>query len=85
MTDSVKQRYDVYLNTPHTGLVKVAEAVLLESAGQLTATLAPRPASSRAMALPRPLVPPVTSANFPWRFIGIPPRNRWIEKKGHLV
>lgn len=37
MTDSVKQRYDVYLNTPHTGLVKVAEAVLLESAGQLTA------------------------------------------------
>ncbi|MFK5948407.1 MAG: type II toxin-antitoxin system HipA family toxin [Methylococcales bacterium] len=36
MSDSNKQRYDLYLDTPFTGLIKAAEAVLLESAGQLS-------------------------------------------------
>ncbi len=36
MTKSGKQRYDLYLNTRQTGLIKAAEAVLLESSGQLT-------------------------------------------------
>jgi len=30
-----KQRYDLYLNTPASGLIRAAEVVLLESAGQL--------------------------------------------------
>ena len=36
MTKAGKQRYDLYLNTRQTGLIKAAEAVLLESSGQLT-------------------------------------------------
>lgn len=36
MTELNKQRYDLYLDTPFTGLIKAAEAVLLESSGQLT-------------------------------------------------
>ncbi len=36
MTDMNKQRYDLYLNTPETGLIKAAETVLLESSGQLS-------------------------------------------------
>jgi len=36
MTDVNKQRYDLYVDTPYTGLIKAAEAVLLESAGQLS-------------------------------------------------
>lgn len=35
MTKSIKQRYDLYINTPTTGLMKVAQAVLLESSGYL--------------------------------------------------
>ncbi len=35
MTDLNKQRYDLYVDTPYTGLIKAAEAILLESAGQL--------------------------------------------------
>ncbi len=31
-----KQRYDLYIETPATGLIKTAEVVLLESSGQLT-------------------------------------------------
>ena len=31
-----RQRYDLYLNTQKTGVIKAAEAVLLESSGQLT-------------------------------------------------
>lgn len=30
-----KQRYDLYIETPSTGLIKAAQAVLLESSGQL--------------------------------------------------
>ena len=36
MTKVSKQRYDLYLNTQQTGVIKAAEAVLLESSGQLT-------------------------------------------------
>lgn len=36
MTDINKQRYDLYLNTFATGLIKAAEAVLVETAGQLS-------------------------------------------------
>ena len=36
MTKASKQRYDLYLNTLETGLIKAAETVLLESSGQLT-------------------------------------------------
>jgi len=35
MTKNNKQRYDLYLDTPTTGLIKAAQAVLLESSGQL--------------------------------------------------
>ena len=35
MTKSNKQRYDLYINLPTTGLIKAAQAVLLESSGQL--------------------------------------------------
>lgn len=35
MTERNKQRYDLYLETPATGLIKAAQAVLLESSGQL--------------------------------------------------
>ncbi len=35
MNNSKKQRYDLYLETPATGLIKAAQAVLLESSGQL--------------------------------------------------
>ena len=35
MTKSIKQRYDLYINTPATGLMKAAQAVLLESSGHL--------------------------------------------------
>lgn len=35
MTKSNKQRYSLYLETPATGLMEVAQAVLLESSGQL--------------------------------------------------
>lgn len=35
MSKSIKQRYDLYVNTPKTGLIKVAQAVLLESSGHL--------------------------------------------------
>jgi len=35
MSKSIKQRYDLYLNTPTTGLIKAAQAVLLESSGHL--------------------------------------------------
>lgn len=36
MTKAGKQRYDLYLNTRKTGIIKAAEAVVLESSGQLT-------------------------------------------------
>jgi len=36
MSETNKQRYDLYINTAATGLVKAAEAVLLEASGQLT-------------------------------------------------
>ena len=36
MTKTSKQRYDLYLNTQNTGIIKAAEAVLLESSGHLT-------------------------------------------------
>jgi len=35
MSKSIKQRYDLYLNTPATGLIKAAQVVLLESSGDL--------------------------------------------------
>ncbi|MCW8931605.1 MAG: type II toxin-antitoxin system HipA family toxin [Gammaproteobacteria bacterium] len=35
MTKANKQRYDLYLNTQETGIIKAAEVVLLESSGQL--------------------------------------------------
>ena len=35
MTKADKQRYDLYLNTQQTGVIKAAEAVLLESSRQL--------------------------------------------------
>ncbi|VAW78433.1 hypothetical protein MNBD_GAMMA15-1489 [hydrothermal vent metagenome] len=35
MTKSIKQRYDIFINTPATGLMKAAQAVLLESSGNL--------------------------------------------------
>ena len=35
MTEKNKQQYDLYVNTPLTGLIKAAQAVLLESSGQL--------------------------------------------------
>ena len=35
MTKNIKQRYDLYLNTPATGLIKAAQVVLLESSGHL--------------------------------------------------
>jgi len=35
MTESNKRRYDLYIETPSTGRIKAAQAVLLESSGQL--------------------------------------------------
>ncbi len=35
MTNNNKQRYDLYIQTPATGQIKAAQAVLLESSGQL--------------------------------------------------
>lgn len=35
MNNSIKQRYDLYVNTSSTGLIKAAQAVLLESSGHL--------------------------------------------------
>lgn len=35
MNNSIKQRYDLYVNTPKTGLLKAAQTVLLESSGHL--------------------------------------------------
>jgi len=35
MTENTRQRYDLYIETPATGLIKAAQAVLLESSGQL--------------------------------------------------
>ncbi|VAW68276.1 hypothetical protein MNBD_GAMMA10-3168 [hydrothermal vent metagenome] len=35
MTNESKQQYDLYIDTPCTGLIKAARAVLLESSGQL--------------------------------------------------
>ena len=35
MIKSNKQRYDLYIETPTTGLIKAAQAVLLESSGQI--------------------------------------------------
>lgn len=35
MTEKCKQQYDLYVETPLTGLIKAAQAVLLESSGQL--------------------------------------------------
>ncbi len=36
MTEARKQHYDLYVNTQQTGVIKAAEAVLIESSGQLT-------------------------------------------------
>ena len=35
MIKNNKQRYDLYIETPTTGLIKAAQAVLLESSGQV--------------------------------------------------
>ena len=35
MTENTRQRYDLYIETPATGLIKAAQAVLLETSGQL--------------------------------------------------